>query len=76
MLQSNNHSPFFRTFLIHVLRIKSSVSTVELCRMLKTSFRNPTLLSELAVVFSIRNTKETILMVKDDSHLRHSTMLF
>jgi hypothetical protein len=58
MLQSNNHSPFLRTFLIHVLRIKSSVSTVELCRMLKTSFRNPTLLSELAVVFSIRNTKE------------------
>jgi len=43
--------------------------------MLKTSFRNPTLLSELAVVFSIRDTKETILMAKDDSHLRHSTML-
>jgi hypothetical protein len=44
--------------------------------MLKTSFRNTTLLSELAVVFSMRNTKETILMVKDDSYLRHSTMLF
>jgi hypothetical protein len=44
--------------------------------MLKASFTNPTLLSELAVVFRIRNTKERILVMDDDSHLRHSTMLF